>query len=351
MSAAKAMRAASDLHLSAVSEPWVRRGLQMLRSDAERRGGPTILPGDILDQAEVVPSRFLDLLADELSAFPMDDGADVVIILGNHDMDNGRSPLRFLDGLANIRVIDKPCWTEHGLMVPYVPRAQFAAAVQEARTVRAEFGIGQRTIYRKAKPTKKDPLETPILWCHQGVSGAWMNNLKRDEHGVAIPEGLPVELVVTGHYHPPQVVGKVVYCGSLTQVSFAEEGQIKGFLSWEDARGAGVRALTRRAYCLGPNHWTVDLDPKGAHVLPGNFREGDIVRVRPPEGMSRKEAEATVRGTPLAGARVVERRAASKSGPVYRSLDIDDEAIKAALAADLDPEGVLEYGRALWPRS
>ena len=204
------LRATADLHLTAVSAPWVFAALAELRRDAADHGGPTVIAGDILQQATTVHMPTWDRLRRMLLGWP----DEVYVIVGNHDMYDATS--NALDGLAGpgVRVIAEPTSTPLGPMVPYVhmrDAGDFDDALSAARAHREPgHGVG-------------------IVWCHQGIRGAYVNSMRRDRDGVWAGT-FGDHIAVAGHYHMPQSIGRVIYCGSPYQRSFAEEGQRKGWL-------------------------------------------------------------------------------------------------------------------------
>lgn len=267
------VRATSDLHLSAASAPFVWQALAAIRRDVAESGGETVIPGDLFDQGTAVDMPTWNQLGDELRAI----GGPVHVIPGNHDQyERVRHCLEGLEG-DNVRVYTEPAWTHLGLMMPYRPSSEWRAAVE---------AMGERP-----------DICQPVIWAHQGFKGAYMNRMKRDTSGLPLA-GLPCKLLVTGHYHMPQNLGWVIYCGSPWQTSFAEEGQIKSWLRWSDMERDIVPE--RVAYPrIGPRHWTVDWDGTGQPALPAGFVTGDNLRLRTP--LTRGEVKAHSKALTKAG--------------------------------------------------
>lgn len=255
------MRAASDLHLAPHTAQWVFEALADLRADADAHGGPTVIAGDIFDQPKVVDVPLFNRLRDTLAAFP----DRVVIVPGNHDQYDGwRNACEALAG-GNVEVVNEPRLVEGvGLCIPYTDPAKWGAIVANAR------------------PRLGTPKLPPLVFAHQGFKGSYLNSMVRDRTGIQVT-GLDGLVVATGHYHMPQNVAQVIYCGSPYQTSHAETGQLKGFLAWP----AKVRATwvdwlpDRRPYpsVTAPRYWTVTWDGTGAPSKPAEAREGDIIRV------------------------------------------------------------------------
>lgn len=242
------MRASSDLHLTPSTAPLVWAALAELREDAVVHGGPTLLLGDLLDQPQLVDMPTWNRLRRELRAFP----GEVWIIPGNHDQYAGwESALEGLDG-ANVIVVSEPQVTPFGLMIPHTDPAGWR-----------ELVAGFRTQLPPGLPT----------FAHQGFKGSYRNAGQRDTDGIDVPPDLG--LIITGHYHMPQDLGLVRYCGSPYQTSFAEEGQVKSFLAWRSGN-TPERVPYRFA---APRFLTVRWDGEGKLQPHPDAREGDRVRI------------------------------------------------------------------------
>lgn len=214
--------------------------------------------GDIFDQADTVHVPTLLALRDLLGNWP----GQVFVLAGNHDQTPaGRAVIEALSGPSRVKLVTQPQSAPPvGPLVPYCRAPEdFAAAIE-------------------ALSGAPGP---PLLWCHQGFRGAYMNGLRRDTHGLPLMALPPERITIAGHYHPPQNLGRLVYCGSPYEVSFAEEGQIKGWLSWEDPEANPVPVRVPFGDLGAPRHFTVWWDPEqGSPVRPDGVRPGDRVRVK-----------------------------------------------------------------------
>jgi hypothetical protein len=248
------MRAASDLHLSPISRPWVLEVLAQLREDTLEHGGPTVLVGDLLDVAEVVHGESLVEMYRALQGWP----GELWIVPGNHDYPNRNlysSPLELFHG-GPVHVVKMPSWTPVGLMIPFQRPSDFWFKVKAA--------------LRNQKPDHPN-----VWWSHQGWNGAYMNTMRRDTRGLS-QANISADLVVSGHYHLPHGVGKVVYCGSPYETTFACEGQTKGFLRWD-----GTTLYPERVPFVtsAPKHVSITWDPaEGPPEIP-TLRPQDIPRI------------------------------------------------------------------------
>lgn len=255
------IRATSDLHLTVNSVEYVMNALDELRKDSWEHGGHTVLPGDILDQPDSLPVREFMRLRARLQTF----GGTVWVIAGNHDQydTDGNSALELLKG-GRVRVITRPTFTAIGRMIPYTKPDAFKAAFKAC----GEWGMIDR-----------DPL--PFVWCHHTFRSAYMNNTRRSTEGVNWRHVSADLLFISGHFHMPQVLGNVIYCGSPYQVSFSEEGQEKGWLRWEDPHSERIPERVPYKAVGAPQHYTIEWDPRqGPPERPDGISERDIVRVR-----------------------------------------------------------------------
>ena len=257
------VRATSDLHLSQRSSKWVFEALEALRADAASTGGHTVLVGDILDQPESVHMPTWNRLRDVLRSFK----GTVIVAVGNHDQYDGqRNALEALEG-GSVRVISAAQMTGVGLVVPYVPPADFWKTVKRASAEWVADG--------------GDPEFTRTWWTHQGWRGSYLNNMHRDRDGLSCKQ-IDADLVISGHYHMPQNLGPIIYCGSPWQTSFAEEGQVKGWLRWDEFDARKPEIPRRVPFeTSAPRHHTVLWDVRGGDnpVKPEGYRKGDRVRI------------------------------------------------------------------------
>ena len=105
--------------------------------------------------------------------------------------------------------------------------------------------------------------------------------MNRDLDGVSVLDVPAGELVITGHYHCPQTIGRVVYCGSPYETTFAEEGQQKGWLLWEDTERDLIPVRIAYSRLGAPRHHTIIWSPEqGEPQVPEGVEPGDCVRVR-----------------------------------------------------------------------
>lgn len=245
------IRATSDLHLTQATAPIVFSALRELRADAQKCDADenvTMILGDVLDQANTVHMPTYNQLRGILQMWP----GRVYVLPGNHDQyskgagytSRWHNSLVALDG-GSCRVVTQPVWGKYGRFLPYVDPDTWAEELA---------GI-------KSAPVG-DKFLLPMIWAHNGFRGAYRNAMSIDHDGVscgAIPKG---HIVVTGHYHMPQNLGRIVYCGSPYETTFAEEGQVKGWLRWENALASIVPERVPFKDVGGPRHVTINWDPR-----------------------------------------------------------------------------------------
>mgnify|MGYP001572940798 FL=1 len=326
------MRAASDLHLAPHTAQWVFEALADLRADAQTFGGPTILTGDIFDQSKVVDMPLYNRLRDELRAFP----TEVIILPGNHDQYDGwRNVCEALESDNSVTVVSEPDAVPRvGIFVPHTDPAQWAREVDHLR---------------------KGFVGPPLVFAHQGFKGSYLNNMTRDRTGLRV-SGLDGLVVVTGHYHMPQNVAQVIYCGSPYQTSHAETGQEKGFLVWRDRpRTTWADWVPERiAYTsvTAPRYWTVQWDGTGDPQLPAGHREGDIVRIVTTRAREDLDGKALKR-VGLQGAAIVSRPASTPRVDLRatRPSEAVSEYLIAARRDNIDPTDLRDFmeEQQLWP--
>ena len=294
------VRATSDLHLAQRTARWVFEALDALREDADAHGGITVLVGDILDQAETVHMPTWNRLRDTLQAFR----GRVIVAAGNHDQYDGqRNALEAL-GSASVDVVSDARITGVGLVIPYVPPGEFWETVKAAR-----------------QSWEGDPAVANTWWTHQGWRGSYLNSMRRNTDGLSCRR-IEAKIVISGHYHMPQNLGPIIYCGSPWETSFAEEGQVKGWLRWEAFDPTDPAVPARIPFDLtAPRHHTVLWDLKNGDKpeKPSSYRDGDRVRIvvnGTREDVKRHGVDIADAG--LSGAAIVAYPTASRRGVIDR---------------------------------
>lgn len=302
------VRATSDLHLRRDNAAFVFAALAQLEADARETGGTTLILGDVLDQAKTVHMPTWNRLRMMLRHWP---GKGVIVLAGNHDQYSW--PDNAVDGLAGgaCRVVNVPTASELGVIMPYVPVGRWSLAANQ-----------------QVGPTGS----LPFVWCHQGFRGAYLNNMRRDTDGV---QGSAVgdRWVITGHYHLPHAVGRVIYTGSPFEHSFSEEGQVKGWLRWADITTNPIPQRVAFTDTGAPRHITVHWHPDRPIEAPPR-RSVDRVRVRTGVGASvARKAASQLTAAGLDGVAVLARPDEAVGRGVVRVGMTRSEQIDAYLRA------------------
>lgn len=253
----------SDLHLQQDSQDIVLGEVLPGIIDIARNAGQDEIAilGDLFHVRYHIQVKLLNGLRDILKSA----GAYLWHILpGNHDQVDvaGRNALEHLDDLSNVRVYSEPIWNEHGLWFPYRKPELFPELL--------------------ASMTFKVMPHDPVIFMHQGIRGAWMNDGFQNKDGVSIDLLKPFAYVISGHYHKHHFLNpRCAYVGSPYQTKSDESGQVKGYCVWDGQNLLHVaREWGHRYHRLTSTDGTLDLQ----HV-----KSGDNVRVN---ARTKQEAEA-----------------------------------------------------------
>jgi len=256
------IRATSDLHLTQATAPYVFAALEQLRKDASKYGGVTVVCGDVFEQGVSANMPLWNRLRDLLFSWP----GPIVLVPGNHDQyDEYRNALEGLHGGSSIVV-------SHPTPQLRIPRfGTIGGAIPYTHDFDSVF---QYVLKDRSGAAPK------LVFCHHGFKGAYLNDMYKCRRGGSV-RSIPADtLVVSGHYHMPQVLGRVVYCGSPYQLTFSEEGQGKGWLLWKDASKSLIPIRKPFKGLGAPRHVTIHWDiGDGAPVKPDWLEDRDKVRV------------------------------------------------------------------------
>lgn len=206
--------------------------------------------GDFFDTVYRRGTIPVDMLNTLLDFFEKEWKVDMIMIPGNHDYidaseeEHALEPFRHAS--KHIHVLDKPCVLGNVLWVPWK---------RDNEQLRAIF--------------KKFSGEYECIFGHFDVIGAHVNNNTASDRGLK-KEDFPCD-VISGHYHKPQRMGKVIYIGSPYQTSMSEAGQNKRFVFYKgpgDFSGIPIR--------YGPKRFKVTENPDTWPAL-HHMRENDIL--------------------------------------------------------------------------
>ena len=177
--------------------------------------------------------------------------APTIVIPGNHDAANAWGEIDSASGVLagepvaegrhRLSVISSPGMTQVGgayiAALPF-PSKYHLLAQDEEQTKPTELLLID-TINGLAAQISKLPPAPTILVFHGSVAGAALDNDSMIGVGqdITLPrealESGPWDLVLAGHLHRAQEVGKVYYSGSLAQLTFAQAGYKPSFIELE----------------------------------------------------------------------------------------------------------------------
>lgn len=229
----------SDVHLKRESLGIVKHvfdfiGEQAIKLGVVKSGGFVVNNGDLFDQRGVIPTSCLDLLVETRQKW-LEAGITHIDNIGNHDQedrDGDVHPLKIFESFLDWHVCSKPTYIEElgWAIIPYTHGLE--AALKEVKAVKPK-----------------------VLFVHAGIKSAFRNDKSRDTDGISIELFESFPRVFSGHYHFRHEVENVQYIGSPYQQSFAEAGQDKGFLLFNDKTGK----ITFHEIPDTPKHYDISL--------------------------------------------------------------------------------------------
>lgn len=210
----------SDVHMKLESLETVSKVFDFILQAAHslgviETGGYVYNGGDLFDQRGIIKTSCFDMLYRHRVKW-REAGIRHIDNVGNHDQedrDGEIHPLKIFEEFDWI-VCTKPTLIEDvkWVIVPYMK--DITEAVKDAKEAKAK-----------------------ALFIHGGVKGAWRNDKSQDPDGFDIAQFKKIPTVFSGHYHYRHKVGNVQYIGSPYQQSFAEKGQDKGIMIFDDQTG------------------------------------------------------------------------------------------------------------------
>lgn len=186
-------------------------------------------------------------------------GVTFLFLPGNHDQVDvaGRNALEVFDGLGQgCQVFTRPTWNQYGLWLPY---RKHYRDIEDILRINPDVDMPRPGLSH-----------ANVLWMHQGIQGALMNDHMRDTEGVPASVFDPFDAVILGHYHKRQRLGKAYYVGSPRQVTANESGQEKGFAVWD---GKKLRYVTTR---WGKRFHRIRLEPGQSLDMSGILPTDDV---------------------------------------------------------------------------
>ncbi len=256
-------------------------------------------------------------------------GVKVLLLPGNHDQVDvhGRNALEVLGDLFNVEVFTEPTMNQWGAWMPYrKDPAEMVAYIQNML----------EDLDREGWPR--------VLYLHGGIRGATMNSHIFDDVGIPLEVLEPWEVVVCGHYHRAQEIGKVRYVGSPWQTRADEAGQEKGVWLVPDRQPYKPDGMKFLPQTWGPRHHLIELT-EGAALNLEDIRPQDIVRVKTAAGV-----DVAAVGAELAKAGIARHTVTPEVEAAQARLEVSPDAGMGAYArayaelqhGDLALEGLLE---------
>lgn len=199
----------TDVHISIKNLIVAIQVLREALEKARETKTPLLISGDLNDTKAIMRSEWVKALLDLFDEFK---DVTIIILTGNHDLDNKNASSNSLEFLRNnsnvVLVADPKPLTINGVgwyLIPYQPTTDlFRAQLQEARRLGYKNIIG-----------------------HQGVLGANMGDYIVDESSIDPKEFADFKIVLLGHYHKFQAVDNYMYGGSPFTVNHGESEQRK----------------------------------------------------------------------------------------------------------------------------
>lgn len=248
----------SDLHLRPESHTTCYQVLNGVLDHAIATKEETIaFLGDFWHLRYNVPVHLLNMVNDWVSRCQKH-GKKLILLPGNHDQvdELGGNALEVFDR-PNVEVYSAPGINEHGAWMPYRRPEYVAQHIKELRDA------------------VSDASAPNVLFAHLPLKGAFMNNMKMDEHGLPLSIFKGWKKIFLGHYHKQQdfMNGAAHYIGSPWQTRADEAGQPKGFAIWDGSKFERVNTD------WGPKFYKLEF--QDGMEVPG--KEGDTIRLSVPE--------------------------------------------------------------------
>jgi len=275
--------------------------------------------GDFFHIRYKIDARIQNLVADEFRAWS-EAGIHTRILPGNHDQYdvNGRNALELFNEIHHVDVYTQPTVDGDGVWIPY--RRNPEDILRALQTLPRNVNLQGKL----------------VLWMHHGVRGAWANDNIQNRDGLEPEKFEGFHIVLCGHYHKRQTVGRVHYVGSPYQTRADESGQAKGYCSFD---GETLRYFDA---IWGPRFHRLEVRAGETLDLSG-VAPRDEVRVRTVGPGAERLAEEL--GKQLAGSGIERHTVTPEVEPPEARLDVQanatmDDYVRAYVAqfgGELDP--------------
>lgn len=198
----------------------VQRAFQYaLKNDCEA----IVLPGDIFHERGFIQVPVYNAVYEIFDQIANQSKIKLILMPGNHDMVDvkalgGSEGLHSLFAMNNMTIVAET--------IAIVPLDSFNAYM-------VPFDSATDKILARCKQTLHDKSKANILFLHQSIEGAESGptNWKMPHELKPSDLDLGYDLVISGHYHKHQKLGKnIIYVGSLLQHDFGERDYTPGFM-------------------------------------------------------------------------------------------------------------------------
>lgn len=211
------------------------------------------LLGDTSDRKDRHSSSLVNRLVDSLVELHTDTGAEVIILLGNHDAPIQGVPFwRFLTGIPGVDYIDEPTFDIH-----------------------KEFWLLPFSANPAVEWRELNLSQAKAIFMHQTLAGSIVDGgrvIQSSPHPMPIlPRGIHI---FSGDVHHPQQVGPVTYVGAPYPVRFSETWRNRVILLKNGSDKLQVKEI------FIPSVKRCILDIASSEKLPEKFKEGDQLRIR-----------------------------------------------------------------------
>src|ERR1700677_1689120 len=187
----------------------VLQEIKKIADNPENKVDYVIFMGDLYHTHSVLRQEVISLLKKHIPLIRGNKQALTVILVGNHDMvgpTNSATNAISLTLGHDAHIVNEPDLIMAGVLaVPFIPSSEEFVKICN-------------------HPSFKD---TNLLLCHQTFDGS------QYEHGFYAPDGVKQELIrqpviISGHIHKEQQVGKVYYVGTPRALNSSEYNEKKG---------------------------------------------------------------------------------------------------------------------------
>lgn len=190
-----------------------------LKNDCEA----IVIPGDIFHERGFIQVPVYNAVYEIFDQIANQSKVKLVLMPGNHDMVDVKA-LGVQDGLHSLFAMSN---------MTYVSSVKDIVPLDSFNLHLVPFDSDIKAVLQRCGLHLKSKDKKDILFLHQSIEGAETGptNWKMPHELKPADLDLGYDLVISGHYHKHQKIGKnIVYCGSLVQHDFGERDYTPGFM-------------------------------------------------------------------------------------------------------------------------